>query len=63
MEFISLTAFLALAGETAPANPEATSGVAEKAKPAKVATTEGYICPLTGQVLPCPDCCPAAAKK
>ncbi len=23
----------------------------------------GYICPLTGEELPCPDCCPAKGKQ
>ena len=22
----------------------------------------GYVCPLTGETLPCPDCCPAKAR-
>ena len=64
MSFISLAAFLALAsGPSAPAKTEATCCNADKAKaPAKVVTAESYICPLTGQVLPCPSCCPANAK-
>lgn len=63
MDFLSLTTFLALAmGSPTPAQAEATCCNAEKATaPVKVATTEGYICPLTGQVLPCPSCCPANA--
>lgn len=24
---------------------------------------EGYTCPLTGEELPCPNCCPLKAKK
>ena len=61
MSFISLAAVLALAsGTSAPAKTEATCCNADKAKaPVKVAKAEGYICPLTGQVLPCPSCCPA----
>jgi hypothetical protein len=64
MDFISLAAFLALsAGPLATAKAEATCCKAAKAKaPAKVAKAEGYICPLTGQVLPCPNCCPANAR-
>jgi hypothetical protein len=64
MDFISLAALLALtAGAKAPATTEATCRTAEKAKaPVKVAPAKGYICPLTGQVLPCPNCCPANAK-
>jgi hypothetical protein len=64
MDFISLAAFLALtAGNPAPAKTEATCCNADKAKaPAKVAKADGYICPLTGQLLPCPNCCPANAK-
>ena len=64
MDFISLTAFLALtAGTPALAKAEATCCNADKAKaPAKVAKADGYICPLTGQLLPCPNCCPANAK-
>ena len=64
MNFISLAAFLALtAGSPTPAKSEVTCCNANKAKaPAKVVKAEGYICPLTGQVLPCPSCCPANAK-
>ena len=25
-------------------------------------TEEGYVCPATGETLPCPDCCPLNAK-
>jgi hypothetical protein len=32
------------------------------AKQAKVATS-GYVCPLTGEKLPCPNCCPLNQKK
>lgn len=65
MDFISLAAFLALsAGSPTPAaKVEATCCSAAKTKaPAKVVKAEGYVCPLTGQVLPCPSCCPANAK-
>ena len=64
MSFISLAAFLALAsGTPAPAKTEATCCSADKAKaPGKVAKSEGYICPLIGEVLPCPSCCSANAK-
>jgi len=64
MDFIALATFLALtAGSPTPAKAEATCCTANKTKaPAKVAKAEGYICPLTGQVLPCPNCCPANAK-
>lgn len=67
MDFISLAAFLALtAGSPAPATAKAeaaTCCTTEKAKaPTKVVKADGYICPLTGQVLPCPSCCPANAK-
>lgn len=31
-------------------------GMAVKGKEAKPAA--GYICPLTGEELPCPECCP-----
>jgi len=62
MDFISLAAFLALTAGSpapAPAKAEATCCNADKAKTsAKVVKTEGYVCPLTGQVLPCPSCCP-----
>jgi hypothetical protein len=63
MSFIPLAALLALAaGTPAPAKTEATCCNAAKAKAlVKVAKAEGYICPLTGQVLPCPSCCPANA--
>lgn len=64
MSFISLATFLALtAGSPTPAKTEATCCNADKTKaPAKVAKSEGYLCPLTGQVLPCPSCCPANGK-
>jgi hypothetical protein len=64
MDFISLVAFLSLtAGFPAPVKAEATCCHADKAKdPAKVVKVDGYICPLTGAVLPCPNCCPANAK-
>ena len=64
MSCISLAAFLALTvGSPTLAKTEATCCNADKAKaPAKIAKFEGYICPLTGQVLPCPSCCPAHAK-
>jgi hypothetical protein len=64
MSFISLATFLALtAGSPTPAKTEATCCKASKTKvPAKVAKSEGYICPLTGHLLPCPSCCPANAK-
>jgi hypothetical protein len=68
MDFISLVAFLALTvGPPAPAaKADATCCRTTKAKaPAKVAKAGGYLCPITGQVLPCPSCCPAnsTAKK
>ncbi len=65
MDFISLAAFLALAtgSPTPAAKVEATCCSVTKAKaPVKVDKAEGYICPITGQVLPCPSCCPAAAE-
>lgn len=27
--------------------------------PQKSAADSGYVCPLTGETLPCPGCCPA----
>jgi hypothetical protein len=64
MDFLSLTAFLALlTASPSPAKAEATCCCDAKAKaPARVVKADGYVCPLTGQVLPCPDCCPANAK-
>ncbi len=65
MDFISLAAFLALTtgSPTPAAKVDATCCSGAKAKaPVKVAKAEGYICPITGQVLPCPSCCPATAK-
>jgi hypothetical protein len=65
MDLITLAAFLALTvGPPAPAaKAESTCCSTTKAKaPAKVAKADGYICPITGQVLPCPSCCPANAK-
>jgi hypothetical protein len=64
MYLISLATFLALtAGSPTPAKTEATCCNAGRTKvPAKVAKSDGYICPLTGQVLPCPSCCPVNAK-
>jgi hypothetical protein len=62
MDFVSLAAFLALtAGTPAQVKADAACCITAKA-PAKVVKAEGYICPLTGQVLPCPSCCPANAK-
>ena len=66
MDFISIAAFMALTAGT-PAAPttkvEAACCSAAKAKaPVKVAKADGYICPITGQVLPCPSCCPATAR-
>ena len=65
VDFISLATFLALTtGSPAPAKAEPTCCSATRAKaPVKVVKTEGYICPITGQVLPCPSCCPAKATK
>jgi hypothetical protein len=65
MDFISLAAFLALSvGSPTPAKSEAQCCNTDKARaPVQVAKAEGYICPLTGEVLPCPACCPANAKK
>jgi hypothetical protein len=64
MDFISLATFLALtAGSPSPAKAEATCCNASKAKaPARAAKVQGYICPLTGQLLPCPSCCPVNAR-
>ncbi len=65
MDFLSLAAFLALTTSPAPApaKVEASCCQAEKTKaPVKVAQTDGYVCPLTGAILPCPSCCPANAK-
>jgi hypothetical protein len=64
MDFISLAAFLALAtGSPTPTPVKAEASCckanAETKAPAKV---DGYVCPLTGAVLPCPSCCPANAK-
>jgi hypothetical protein len=63
MNFISLAAFLALtAGTPAQAKTDAACCNTAKAKaPAKVTKADGYICPITGQVLPCTSCCPANA--
>ena len=62
MDFISLSMLMALAVGS-PSKAEATCCNADKAKaPAKVAKADSYVCPLTGQVLPCPNCCPANAK-
>jgi hypothetical protein len=68
MNFISLAAFLTLtAGSPVPAaKADSACCNATKAKaPAKIAKAGGYICPITGDVLPCPSCCPAntAAKE
>jgi hypothetical protein len=34
---------------------------AQNARPVP-AIAEGYICPLTGEELPCPNCCPLCQK-
>ena len=60
-----MATFLALtAGSPTPAaKAEAICCIDTKAKASvKVAKAEGYICPITGMVLPCPSCCPANAK-
>jgi hypothetical protein len=64
MGFGSVAAFLILtAGTRAPNKTDAACCSAATAKaPVKVVKVEGYICPLTGEVLPCPNCCPANAK-
>ncbi len=63
IDFISLATFLALAGSPTPSKTEAACCASEKAEaPVKVVKSEGYVCPLTGQVLPCPSCCPGNAK-
>lgn len=35
-----------------------TAPQAEQAPQKEEAKAEGYICPLTGEELPCPSCCP-----
>ena len=67
MDFISLAAFMALTAASPAPTPTAKveanccSGTKAEAR-VKVAKAEGYVCPLTGAILPCPSCCPATAK-
>jgi len=66
VDFISLATFLAMTtGSPAPAaKAEPACCSIDKAKaPVKVVKAEGYICPITGAVLPCPSCCPATDSK
>jgi hypothetical protein len=64
MTFVSLAAFLALtAGARAPVKIDGACCDTAKVKaPAEVVKANGYICALTGEVLPRPNCCPANAK-
>ena len=48
---------LAIAGGWVYANSE------QAQEPAQQATADGYICPVTGEELPCPDCCPYKGEK
>jgi hypothetical protein len=69
MDFISLAVFLSLTVDLPAPAVKAESSCCSTTKtkaPAKAAKADGYICPITGQVLPCPSCCPAnyaTAKK
>jgi hypothetical protein len=36
---------------------------AETKAPTQQASSEGYICPVTGEELPCPECCPYKNEK
>jgi hypothetical protein len=64
MDLFSLIALLALTEHAPPAKagPSCCAAKASAKAPAKAVKAEEYICPLTGQVLPCPACCPAGAK-
>ncbi|GAC1450253.1 MAG: hypothetical protein NVSMB9_34580 [Isosphaeraceae bacterium] len=67
MNFISLAAFMALStgapSPTPAAQVVAACCSANSAEaPVKVAQADGYLCPLTGAILPCPSCCPAKAR-
>jgi hypothetical protein len=53
---------LAVAGSIIYANAVSQGEQPKPAKQAK-ASTSGYICPLTGEELPCPNCCPLNQKK
>jgi len=64
MDIISLAALVVLSGSPTHAKVEPSCCASKPAAKAlaKVVQAEGYICPVTGQVLPCPSCCPANAK-
>ena len=65
MDFVYLAAFLTLTAGT-PAQTKTDAPCCKTAKanaPAKVVKAKGYICPLTGEELPCPNCCPLNQKK
>lgn len=56
MSFISLAAFMALAG-----SPIGTGqpSCCATTKAVQVVPAKSYICPITGETLPCEGCCPA----
>jgi hypothetical protein len=53
---------LAVAGGIIYANVASQEEQPKPAKQVKVSTS-GYTCPLTGEELPCPNCCPLNQKK
>ena len=40
------------------AQSHAPAQVQDPQKPQPAMNVVGYVCPLTGEVLPCPNCCP-----
>lgn len=56
---VALVALPLLVGGFVYAAAQTNSGTDQKQQ----VSTEGYICPLTGEELPCPNCCPINGKK
>jgi hypothetical protein len=40
-----------------------TSYATGEPRQAQKAAAEGYVCPATGELLPCPQCCPLIERK
>jgi hypothetical protein len=57
-----------LLGAAAIALPVIAGGLAyasaqKASEPTSLVATDGYICPATGEELPCPNCCPLKNQK
>ncbi|GAC1341610.1 MAG: hypothetical protein NVSMB14_06730 [Isosphaeraceae bacterium] len=63
MNLFSLAAYMLLSsGSPASVQIEAPCCRVESKAKTPAAQAKGYVCPITGQVLPCPNCCPANIK-